>query len=54
MAVTAGERRENEIVAKRKEPDGTGAGGVISETRPYGYIVSCKPENSVRRRNNLL
>jgi hypothetical protein len=36
MAVTAGERREKDIVAKRNEPAGTGAGGVISDTRPYG------------------
>jgi hypothetical protein len=36
MAVTAGERREKEMVAKRNEPEGTGLGGVISDTRPYG------------------
>jgi hypothetical protein len=40
MAVTAGERREKEIVANRREPAGTGAGGVISDTRPYGYDLS--------------
>jgi hypothetical protein len=36
MAVTAGERREKETVAYRKDPAGTGVGGAISETRPYG------------------
>jgi len=36
MAVTAGERREKEMVAKRNEPEGTGLGGVMSDTRPYG------------------
>jgi len=40
MAVTAGESREKDIVAKRREPAGTGAGGVISDTRPYGYDIS--------------
>ena len=40
MAVTAGESREKEIVANRREPAGTGAGGVISDTRPYGYDIS--------------
>jgi hypothetical protein len=41
MAVTAGESREKDIVAKRRDPAGTGAGGVISDTRPYGYDISC-------------
>ena len=40
MAVTAGESREKEIVANRRDPAGTGAGGVISDTRPYGYDIS--------------
>jgi len=40
MAVTAGESREKDMVANRREPAGTGAGGVISDTRPYGYGVS--------------
>jgi hypothetical protein len=40
MAVTAGESREKDIVAKRRDPAGTGAGGVISDTRPYGYHFS--------------
>ena len=40
IAVTAGERREKDMVANRREPAGTGAGGVISDTRPYGYGVS--------------
>jgi len=40
IAVTAGESREKEIVANRREPAGTGAGGVISDTRPYGFDIS--------------
>lgn len=40
IAVAAGDSREKETVAKRSEPDGTGAGGVISATRPYGYEMS--------------
>jgi hypothetical protein len=38
--VTAGDSREKDIVAKRRDPAGTGAGGVISDTRPYGYSIS--------------
>jgi len=40
IAVTAGESREKDIVANRRDPAGTGAGGVISDTRPYGYDIS--------------
>lgn len=36
MAVAAGDRREKDTVANRNEPDGTGAGGCMSATRPYG------------------
>jgi hypothetical protein len=36
MAVVAGERREKERLANRREPAGTGVGGWISDRRPYG------------------
>jgi hypothetical protein len=52
IAVTAGERREKEIVANRRDPAGTGAGGVISDTRPYGYgisYLSCQRKGSGSR-----
>lgn len=36
IAIVAGVNRENEMMAKRREPAGTGAGGTISATLPYG------------------
>jgi len=49
MAVTAGESREKDMVANRREPAGTGAGGVISDTRPYGCGISCRLTPEERR-----
>ena len=36
MAVVAGEILEKPTLAKRSDPAGTGVGGVISATLPYG------------------
>ena len=37
MAMVAGVRREKLTMADRSEPAGTGAGGTMSDTFPYGY-----------------
>jgi len=37
IAVVAGEIFEKPTLAKRNEPAGTGVGGVISATLPYGF-----------------
>jgi hypothetical protein len=38
--VAAEESEEKDTVAYRSEPAGTGAGGTISATRPYGWWVN--------------
>jgi hypothetical protein len=37
IAMVAGVRREKLTIAERRDPAGTGAGGTISDTFPYGY-----------------
>lgn len=37
IAIVAGVNLEKLTMANRNDPAGTGAGGTISETLPYGY-----------------